>query len=550
AATTLEAPRLAGEHQVRALTKLLDSLGTREHPALVLLDGAQWADPLTQQILERWARGPVSAERHVALVVACRTEEVGGWTLSPEVGASRLRLGALPRDDMLALITSAAGPLPPPVRAAVLDEAAGNPSRALRALQRWMDAAAGPRRHGVPRSPEHPTPAFIEQMNQLLRLGHRVASALSWEGVEQSLCEASGSVLKAEVGAVVRVAPAGPPHLSSPLPPGALLANAVRALESGGPVVGSEDAQGEARSALYVPLRVRGRVVACLVALHRQVHGLFGEHAVRMADCLATLAGVALENAESFARLEALLDERQRLYAEAHAALEAREDFLTIAAHELRTPLTSLQLQVQSARRLVGTNPEEAERKLEAAAARGRRLAQIIGELLESTHLSQQQQLSLSPEPMDLVVLVHEVVAHLADSLRRADCTLRLRTPPSLVGHWDRIRLEQVVSNLIANAIKYGPGKPIHVTLEEHPTLARLLVRDEGMGIAPEDQQRIFGRFERAVPVKHFGGFGIGLWLVQQVVAAHGGSIRVDSQPGAGATFCVELPRRPLAASA
>jgi signal transduction histidine kinase len=110
-------------------------------------------------------------------------------------------------------------------------------------------------------------------------------------------------------------------------------------------------------------------------------------------------------------------------------------------------------------------------------------------------------------------------------------------------GNWDRRRLDQLVDNLIGNAAKYGAGKPIEVRLQGRAEDVLLQVRDHGIGIDPADQARVFERFERAVSRKQFGGFGLGLWISRQIVEAHGGSITLVSEPGAGSTFSVELPR-------
>jgi len=134
------------------------------------------------------------------------------------------------------------------------------------------------------------------------------------------------------------------------------------------------------------------------------------------------------------------------------------------------------------------------------------------------------------------------VLLRFQDVLASAGCVLRFDPNGEIRGHWDRLRLEQVVTNLLTNAIKYGAGKPIDVAVERAPSLARLTVRDQGIGISAEDQARIFQRFERAVSTRHFGGFGLGLWISKNLVEAHGGRIHVVSQPGAGATFTVELP--------
>jgi signal transduction histidine kinase len=111
-----------------------------------------------------------------------------------------------------------------------------------------------------------------------------------------------------------------------------------------------------------------------------------------------------------------------------------------------------------------------------------------------------------------------------------------------VVGSWDRLRVETVVTNLVSNALKFGGGKPVEVSLRRAGEVARLSVTDRGIGIAPEEQGRIFEKFECAVPRRHYGGFGLGLWIVRQLVVAHGGTVRVDSQEGHGSTFTVDLP--------
>lgn len=113
-----------------------------------------------------------------------------------------------------------------------------------------------------------------------------------------------------------------------------------------------------------------------------------------------------------------------------------------------------------------------------------------------------------------------------------------------LVGKWDRLRIEQIITNLVSNALKFGQGKEVVVSATSDGESARIQVVDSGIGLSPEDQVRIFQKFERAVPVRHFGGFGLGLWVVRQIVEALGGTISVESEPGRGSTFTVELPLR------
>jgi signal transduction histidine kinase len=125
--------------------------------------------------------------------------------------------------------------------------------------------------------------------------------------------------------------------------------------------------------------------------------------------------------------------------------------------------------------------------------------------------------------------------------LAQAGCTVNVNAPEALRGLWDRARLEQVVTNLLTNAARYGHGKPIDISLAQDGEAVRLVVRDHGIGIAPEDQQRIFERFERASS-RNFGGLGLGLYIARQIVEAHGGTIRVSSELGVGSSFTVELP--------
>jgi signal transduction histidine kinase len=133
------------------------------------------------------------------------------------------------------------------------------------------------------------------------------------------------------------------------------------------------------------------------------------------------------------------------------------------------------------------------------------------------------------------------VIARFADQAAGASCSVDLRAEKTVVGRWDRTRIEQLITNLVSNAVKYGRGKPIAVSVERTLNGARLVVRDEGIGIDPEKLPRIFERFERAAS-RSFGGLGLGLYIARQIVAAHGGDIRVSSRPGQGTEFTVELP--------
>jgi PAS domain S-box-containing protein len=232
-------------------------------------------------------------------------------------------------------------------------------------------------------------------------------------------------------------------------------------------------------------------------------------------------------------------------------ALQVRDDFLSVASHELKTPLTSLQLQLQLLwRSLPETdahgNPHPARKRIESTRRPAERLHQLVNTLLDVSRI-RADRLALERETVDFASLLQEVVARSEADASGAGCRLVLEAPAPVIGRWDRLRLEQVVTNLLSNAIKYGASQPVELSVVQEGSTARLTVRDHGIGIAPEHQARIFQRFERAVSERHYGGFGLGLWIVRQIVESLGGTIRVESQPGQGATFTVSLPLEPPA---
>jgi GAF domain-containing protein/anti-sigma regulatory factor (Ser/Thr protein kinase) len=234
-----------------------------------------------------------------------------------------------------------------------------------------------------------------------------------------------------------------------------------------------------------------------------------------------------------------------RLYREAREAVALREEFLGIAGHELRTPLTALQLGLQSLARQSATAAKASDLSARIASCQRQatRLGKLVGDLLDVGRITSGR-LPMEPEEMDLSALVEEVAARMGPELEKAGCALVLKLESPLPGQWDRSRLDQVVTNLLSNAMKYGQGHPIEVTTESSPERVRLRVRDEGIGISAEDQARIFERFERAVPDRHYGGLGLGLWISKQIVTWLGGHIHVESEQGHGSSFTVELPRR------
>jgi PAS domain S-box-containing protein len=238
------------------------------------------------------------------------------------------------------------------------------------------------------------------------------------------------------------------------------------------------------------------------------------------------------------------IDDNKKAEEALQKAVVQRDDFLSVASHELRTPLTSLKLELTNLSRLAQRSagvvpPERLTEKLTKIEGQSDRLHRLIDELLDVSRISSGR-LELDLEEMDLARLALEVGARFQDEAQRLGCDLVIRAPDRVMGRWDRNRLEQVITNLLSNALKYGNCKPVELEVTGEPS-PRLLVRDHGLGISAVDQQRIFERFERASSTRNFGGIGLGLWIVKEIVTALNGQVRVESEPGAGSTFTVEF---------
>jgi signal transduction histidine kinase len=291
----------------------------------------------------------------------------------------------------------------------------------------------------------------------------------------------------------------------------------------------AEAAEGPSpRAALVAPLAVGGRALGVLAVASADPARRYGTgDRVLVAD-VARRAALAVAHA--------------RLLQDAQAAARARDEFLQVASHELRGPLGTLRLGVQlllrDHRTGASKSPEPRLRMIERQADRLVRLADALLDVSSITS----GRLSLAREEVDLAALVREVVARYGEEASDAGCALTCDAPGSVRSTFDASRIDQVLSNLVSNALKYGHGQPVHVALVAADGVGRLSVMDRGIGIDPADQARIFGRFERAVSGRHYSGLGLGLWIVHQIVAGHGGRIEVTSAPGEGSTFIVELP--------
>jgi signal transduction histidine kinase len=233
------------------------------------------------------------------------------------------------------------------------------------------------------------------------------------------------------------------------------------------------------------------------------------------------------------------------LVEELRASLQQRELFMSAASHELKTPLTSLMLHTRMSLRAAGASnsPFADERVLKTLRHTDRqlsRLTQLIDTMLDVTRI-EVGKFALTLEPTDLSSLVRDVTEMYLPQFKDGACGLSL-PPEPIVGSWDRHRLEQVFTNLITNAIKYGGGKPVEIRVALAGETAVVEIEDHGDGIPPEDQARIFDRFERANTNGSVSGLGLGLYIVRNIVEFHGGRISVRSEPGRGSTFRVELP--------
>jgi signal transduction histidine kinase len=245
--------------------------------------------------------------------------------------------------------------------------------------------------------------------------------------------------------------------------------------------------------------------------------------------------------------LGAVIDvtERRRHEEELLQALRARDELISLASHELRTPLMTLDLRLRQVTQLLKREAPQ-ERLFEVIDGAHRqvsRLSRLIDAMLEVSRISTGR-FTLLLEAVDLAALAREAVDRVRDVAAQSGASLELETPPSLVGCWDRSRLDTLLHQLLTNAIKFGGGQTVSVRIvDEDPRGVRIEVRDRGSGLSEGSVARMFQKFGRGVAPKGYGGLGLGLYLARAIAQAHGGEIGVESEPGRGATFRVTLPR-------
>ena len=292
------------------------------------------------------------------------------------------------------------------------------------------------------------------------------------------------------------------------------------------------------RSVLLVPLVAGGRTIGVLNLVWAESGRRYGNEDLEMMEELGRRAGLAVENA--------------RLYDEARVAVKLRDEFLSIASHELRTPLTSLRLKVDGILRASAKrkpiDPGRLVARIEGVDKQLGRLTELVDALLDVSRAAAGR-VELSLDEVDLVAVVRNVAERFKDELTSSGGPLSVLVAGdegargSLIGRWDRLRLDQVLTNFLSNAIKYGAGKPIQIRVSASGDEAFLEVEDHGIGISAEDQERLFKRFARVVSPEHYGGFGLGLWIVKVLVEAMGGQVAVKSAVGVGSVFSATLPR-------
>jgi PAS domain S-box-containing protein len=279
-------------------------------------------------------------------------------------------------------------------------------------------------------------------------------------------------------------------------------------------------------SYLGVPLVVKGRVAGAITLAAAP------QRRYSPAD---------LELAEELARRSALSIESSFLFQRAQDAVRARDEFLSIASHEIRGPVTALHLAVQllQAERITGAARPRAFGIIERE---DRRLGRFVDELLDLTRI-RTGRLHFDLAEVDLGQIARDASSRLDHELTRSGSPLSLTIEGDAHGVWDAFRADQIVTNLLSNAIKFGLGKPIEVRISTHDGHAQLAVTDHGIGIAPDARERLFSPFERAVSTRHYGGLGLGLYIVKTIAEGLGGTVSLKSALGGGSTFTVDLPR-------
>jgi PAS domain S-box-containing protein len=249
-----------------------------------------------------------------------------------------------------------------------------------------------------------------------------------------------------------------------------------------------------------------------------------------------------LEKGDSIGVIVTDLSERKR-NEQAEAAVQMRDEFLAVASHELRTPLSTLVLRLGLLERHAAKGDlEQVKPSVRRAQEQAERIGNLVDRLLDVSQLASGR-LKLDLSPCDLGEMLKDVAERLSEQASTVGSELRLSVGVGISLRADKFRLEEALSNVVSNAIKYGSGRPIDIQLKTKDANAILAVQDRGIGIPAGDLSRIFGRFERTALSRNYGGLGLGLYIASQIVEQHGGSIKAENRSGGGTSFIIELPR-------
>lgn len=247
------------------------------------------------------------------------------------------------------------------------------------------------------------------------------------------------------------------------------------------------------------------------------------------------------------------VSERERAYQKVENAVKAREEFMSMASHELRTPLTGMKLHTQLMQRHLKRGPEEplpravVEKYVTHTDQSLDRMVRLVEDMLDIARI-QAGKLELHREKSDVVEVVAETLNRFSDELAGAGIETTFDAPKRLELPLDKFRIEQVVSNLVTNAIRYAPRAPVEVKIRESDGKAIIVFSDNGPGIAAPNRERVFDRFERLYSARSIKGLGLGLYIVKEIVDAHGGKISIENAKRRGASFVIELPTQEGAA--
>lgn len=231
--------------------------------------------------------------------------------------------------------------------------------------------------------------------------------------------------------------------------------------------------------------------------------------------------------------------------------IQAHDEFISIASHELKTPLTTTLLKLQTVLdnirnvSLANFSIQNLLEMLESAEQQAQTLGKMITDLL-NVSLIRRGRMQLELEQVDLSEITKEIVKRFSEKARKENTEIQLKTHNNLKGYFDKVKIEQVITNLISNALKYGEQQPILIALNKAGSTGRISVKDSGVGVPRDVQQKIFNLFERGITIGNNSGLGIGLFVSNQIVKAHRGKILLASKPGKGSIFTIELPLRKM----